>query len=54
MIEILLVLVLVYYPPLAEVFDHVALPPVFWLGLVLYAPALYGLEWLRKMYFSRR
>jgi magnesium-transporting ATPase (P-type) len=54
MIEILLVFVLVYYPPLAEVFDLVALPPVFWLGLGLFAPALYGLEWLRKMYFSRR
>jgi Ca2+-transporting ATPase len=54
MIELILVLVLIYYPPLAQAFDHAALPPVFWLGLVLFAPALYGLEWLRKMYLARR
>jgi len=54
MIELILVVVLIYYRPLAQAFDHVALPPVFWLGLVLYAPALYGLEWLRKMYLTRR
>ncbi len=54
MIEILLVVVLVYYPPVAQAFDHVALPAFFWLGLGLFAPILYGLDWLRKMYFSRR
>ena len=54
MIELLLVVVLVYYPPFAQAFDHVALPAIFWLGLGLFAPTLYGLDWLRKMYFSRR
>ena len=54
MIELLLVVVLVYYPPIAQAFDHVAIPAIFWLGLGLYAPTLYGLEWLRKMYFTRR
>jgi len=49
MIELILVAALVYFPPLASRFDHVALPIVFWLGLALYAPALYGLDWLRKM-----
>lgn len=54
MIELILVVALVYYPPLASAFDHAALPLVFWLVLGLYAPTLYGLDWLRKMYFSRR
>ena len=38
MIELLLVVVLVYYPPFAQTFDHVALPAVFWLGLRLICP----------------
>jgi P-type Ca2+ transporter type 2C len=54
MIELLLVVALVYYPPFAQAFDHVALPAIFWVGLGLFAPTLYGLDWLRKMYFSRR
>jgi magnesium-transporting ATPase (P-type) len=53
-IEIAIILALIYIPPLAAAFDHAPLPPIFWLVLVLYAPALYGLEWLRKSIARRR
>ena len=36
------------YPACAVDFDHVPLPPVYWLGLSLFAPTLYGLEHWRK------
>jgi magnesium-transporting ATPase (P-type) len=48
-IEIGMILILIYYPPLAEVFQHAPLPPVVWLGLGLYGPILYSLDWLRKV-----
>jgi P-type Ca2+ transporter type 2C len=47
-VEIALILALIYLRPLASVFEHLPLPPVYWLGLGLYAPALYSLERLRK------
>jgi magnesium-transporting ATPase (P-type) len=53
-IETVIILALIYIPPLAKAFEHVPLPPVFWLGLVFYAPALYGLDWLRKSLVRRR
>lgn len=46
--EIVIILVLIYFPPLAKVFNHVPLPPIFWVGLSLYAPVLYSLDWIRK------
>jgi len=46
--EIVIILVLIYFPPLARTFNHVPLPPIFWAGLSLYAPALYSLDWIRK------
>jgi hypothetical protein len=49
-----LILILVYTQPLASLFEHVPLPPLYWLGLGLYAPALYGLEWLRKSLLRRK
>jgi magnesium-transporting ATPase (P-type) len=48
-IEIAIILILIYFPPLAAIFQHVPLPPIFWAGLILYAPILYGLDWLRKV-----
>jgi magnesium-transporting ATPase (P-type) len=51
--EVLIILALIYIPPLAQAFDHVALPPVFWAWLVLYAPLLYGLESIRKWFVRR-
>jgi Ca2+-transporting ATPase len=46
--EIGLVLVLIYWPPLARLFNHKPLPPAAWLWLGLYPFAIYGLDWIRK------
>jgi len=47
-VEALLILLMIYLPPLAWVFEHRPLPLAWWAGLILYAPALYLLEWIRK------
>ena len=47
-IEVALILLMIYLPPLARVFEHLPLPPHWWVGLLLFAPALYLLEWIRK------
>ena len=47
-IELAIILCLIYIPPLAKIFDHVPLPPYFWIFLGLYAPILYSLDWIRK------
>ena len=39
--------------PAANALNHYPIPPAFWIGLVLYAPAIYSFERLRKM-FNRR
>ncbi|MGE5222745.1 MAG: cation-translocating P-type ATPase [Omnitrophica WOR_2 bacterium] len=52
-IEILLILALIYIQPLAVTFQHLPLPPVFWAGLILYAPILYALERYRKILARR-
>jgi magnesium-transporting ATPase (P-type) len=49
-IEITIILALIYIPPLARMFDHLPLPPVYWVFLALYAPILYTLDWLRKAF----
>ena len=45
--EVLLVAAMVYFRPLTTVFDLHSVPPIYWLGLALYAPMLYGLDRLR-------
>jgi len=35
-------------PPLADLFGHVALTPIYWIGLGVYAPALYVVDRMRK------
>lgn len=52
-VEIALILAFVYLPPLAKLFDAVPLPPTYWVGLVLYAPVLYGLDRIRKIIARR-
>jgi Ca2+-transporting ATPase len=52
-VEIILINLMVYLKPLAAALNHYPIPPAFWLMLVLYAPAIYGFERLRKM-FNRR
>jgi Ca2+-transporting ATPase len=52
-IEIAIILALIYIPVLARAFNHLPLPLVYWAGLILYAPILYSLEWIRKSILRR-
>lgn len=49
-IEIALIISLIYLHPLAEIFQHIPLPLVFWLWLGLYPLILYSMEWIRKQW----
>jgi len=53
-LEALLIVATIYIAPLDRLFNHQPLPPVFWLGLITFAPILYGLEWLRKLLARRK
>ncbi|MCI0645718.1 MAG: cation-transporting P-type ATPase [Chloroflexi bacterium] len=46
--EIFLIVLLIYLPPLTQLFDHAPLPLRYWGWLILYAPALYALDRIRK------
>jgi len=46
--EVAVILCLIYLPPLARIFEHHPLPARYWLGLILYAPILYLLDWTRR------
>jgi hypothetical protein len=46
--EIVIILALIYIPLSAAAFEHVPLPPIYWIGLTLYGPILYSLDWLRR------
>jgi hypothetical protein len=47
-VQVALFLLLVYVEPLASLFEHLPIPPAYWLGLSLFAPALYALGWVGK------
>jgi Ca2+-transporting ATPase len=47
-VEIALIFSLIYFPPLARIFEHTPAPLHWWAGLALYGPVLYILEWIRK------
>lgn len=47
-LEVVSILLLIYFPPLADAFEHQAIPAKFWLGLALFGLVLYTLEWIRK------
>lgn len=47
-VEAAVIGLLIYVQPLADLFEHLPVPPVYWLGLSLYAPALYTLDRIRK------
>jgi magnesium-transporting ATPase (P-type) len=53
-IEILLILALIYIPPLALVFEHLPIPRNYWAILILYAPILYLLDWIRRQIIRYR
>jgi magnesium-transporting ATPase (P-type) len=46
--ELLLALTLIYFVPLALMFDLVSIPPVLWVGLAVYPLILYTLDRVRK------
>ncbi len=52
-LEIGTIVALIYVGPLARIFQHVPLPGFFWIGLGLFAPVLYSLEWIRKAIVRR-
>lgn len=52
--EIMGILLMVYFPPLAAAFEHQPIPAQFWLGLALFWLILYSLEWIRKQIWRVR
>jgi magnesium-transporting ATPase (P-type) len=56
-IEVFIILSMIYLPLLAQVFEHLPLSLDWWGRLILYAPVLYVIEWIRKnivRYMERR
>lgn len=53
-IEVGLILLLIYYDPLARVFEHLPIPFGYWPWLVAFAPVLYILDWLRRHFTHLR
>jgi Ca2+-transporting ATPase len=47
-IELVILLGLVYIPPLADLFGHIAIPSELWIGLIFYPLVIYSLDWIRK------
>jgi P-type Ca2+ transporter type 2C len=48
-VEVAILLGLIYLKPLANLFGHVAIPPVLWIGLIFFPLIIYSLDWIRKM-----
>lgn len=46
--EILGIVLIIYWPPIAQHFEHVPLPIFYWAGLSLFALIIYSIEWIRK------
>jgi Ca2+-transporting ATPase len=47
-LTVLIILALIYIPPLARGFNNEPFPPMFWIVLPFYALVIYGMEWIRK------
>jgi Ca2+-transporting ATPase len=47
-IDLVILLALVYIQPLADLFGHVAIPPILWIGLGTFPVIVYSLDWIRK------
>lgn len=52
--ELVILLGLIYLPPLANLFGHTALPPVFWIGLIVFPLVIYSMDWIRKWFIRWR
>lgn len=52
-LEVVAIFAMVYLPPLANVFGHQPIPPIYWIGLGLFGLILYSLDWIRKRLSQR-
>ena len=46
--EIVGIVALIYWAPIAQRFDHFPLPVFYWIGLSLFSLSIYSIEWIRK------
>ncbi len=53
-VELIMIGLLINFPPLAEAFQHSPPPLVFWLIVVIYPPVLYYLDRIRKSIARRK
>jgi Ca2+-transporting ATPase len=53
-IEAGLIMLLIYFKPLAWAFEHLAIPLAYWPWLVAFGPVLYFLDWLRRHFIHLR
>jgi Ca2+-transporting ATPase len=53
-IEAGLILMLIYFKPLAWAFEHLPIPLAYWPWLAAFGPALYLLDWLRRHFIHLR
>jgi P-type Ca2+ transporter type 2C len=51
-VQLLFLFAMIYIKPIAKILNLAPLPPAWWLGLVLFAPLLYGIERTRKWVFK--
>jgi Ca2+-transporting ATPase len=47
--EVCAILAMIYFPPLASIFEHWLVPPKYWIGLAMFAPGLYSLDWILRL-----
>ena len=47
-VEVIGIVIMIYWPPLADHFGRIAIPPFYWIGLSMFSLIVYGLEWIRK------
>ena len=48
LLEFAIILILIYVRPVGGLFEHLPLPPIYWLGLGAFAPIVFTADWLRK------
>jgi Ca2+-transporting ATPase len=53
-VEIIAILLMVYWPPLQDVLEHQPIPPEFWAWLLTYPLILYSADWINKRLIPRR
>ena len=53
MFELIIILALIYVWPLNGLFEHLPLPPIYLLGLALFAPIIFSADWVRKAIVRR-